>query len=609
MREVTDVQPIGRLSSPLDIRARAAVENRRNRAATGNAPARYARCSCPGGGPNHVDARASLPSQRALRVYAFDPSRGARLDNVLTIQVPYEPLKRGPVGRKVAVIDYDASNRCYYEGVDLDAGHDPRSAAAWRRPRRTRSSTSRWSYAVVMDTVRRFEVALGATSAGGADRRRTPTSRTTGCCGSIPTPSKRRTRSTIRQLRALLFGYFAASEDDAGTNLPGPERSSPASRTTSSSTRRRTPSSTGSVAHFTEPTGPDAAAFHEGFADIVALLPALQLQGDAARHDPADGRVHPPASSSADVDAGRRRRDDPGRARRGQSDGRSRAPVRRGHGEPAGAAERARHRRRTRDVLQTHRRAARRAARSWSPPSSTPSSRVYISAPATSSAWRIRTAARSCPNFLHADLADRLAREAAEDRHAHPEHLPPRARLLPAGRHHVRRLSPRAGHADREAVAGRRRGYRAALINALPRPRHPSRGRDLVQRGRPELGARTRAGRPPTSMPTSRDSGRISRTTRRSPTADEPRAALQAALVRSRGLLRRSSVSIATLQFNVKSIRHAAAACGPTARCTGRSWPSWCRIGTRRSPPDDGSPGGRHVHVSRRHDAGRQPQR
>jgi hypothetical protein len=61
-------------------------------------------------------AITSLP-QRILRVYAFDPSRGARLENHLSIRVAYEKLAKGPVGPKLAVIDYDASNRCYYEGV------------------------------------------------------------------------------------------------------------------------------------------------------------------------------------------------------------------------------------------------------------------------------------------------------------------------------------------------------------------------------------------------------------------------------------------------------------------------------------------------------------
>ena len=66
-------------------------------------------------------ATTSNPPQRNLQVYAFDPSRGARLENHLTIRITNEPLKKGPVGRKIAVIDYDASNKCYYEGVELDA--------------------------------------------------------------------------------------------------------------------------------------------------------------------------------------------------------------------------------------------------------------------------------------------------------------------------------------------------------------------------------------------------------------------------------------------------------------------------------------------------------
>src|SRR5436190_7661678 len=97
------------------------------------------------------------PPERILRVYAFDPSRGARLENHLTIRIPYEPLTKGPVGRKVAVIDYDASNRCYYEGIQLDAtallgqnGLAPSESDPWFHQQMV--------YAVAMDTIRRFEV-------------------------------------------------------------------------------------------------------------------------------------------------------------------------------------------------------------------------------------------------------------------------------------------------------------------------------------------------------------------------------------------------------------------------------------------------------------------
>ncbi len=34
---------------------------------------------------------------------------------------PTRNSRKGPVEKKVAIIDYDASKGCYYEGVDLDA--------------------------------------------------------------------------------------------------------------------------------------------------------------------------------------------------------------------------------------------------------------------------------------------------------------------------------------------------------------------------------------------------------------------------------------------------------------------------------------------------------
>ena len=60
------------------------------------------------------------PLWRRLTVYAFDPSLGRQLNNYMTINVPYEELLEGPIGRKLAVIDYDVSNDRYYEAVDLD---------------------------------------------------------------------------------------------------------------------------------------------------------------------------------------------------------------------------------------------------------------------------------------------------------------------------------------------------------------------------------------------------------------------------------------------------------------------------------------------------------
>ena len=80
------------------------------------------------------------PSVRPLRVYAFDPTRGRSVTNIMTIDVEHEALAPGPIGRYLAVVDYDASNDCFYEPVDLD---DPNVLIASGLPPSEPSSTLR----------------------------------------------------------------------------------------------------------------------------------------------------------------------------------------------------------------------------------------------------------------------------------------------------------------------------------------------------------------------------------------------------------------------------------------------------------------------------------
>jgi hypothetical protein len=213
--------------------------------------------------------RVSDPSDRILRVYAFDPSRGARLENHLTIRIPYEKLAKGPVGKKVAVIDYDASNRCYYEGVDLEA-----TAVLGQNGLAPSESDPQFHqqmvYAVVMDTIRRFELALGRPVRWRAD-----TSSTAlpfhGLLKIYPHAMQEANAFYDPSQHALLFGYFRASEVEAGVNLPGQLVFTCLSHDiiVHESTHAILD---GIRSHFDDPTGPDAPAFHESFADIVALL-------------------------------------------------------------------------------------------------------------------------------------------------------------------------------------------------------------------------------------------------------------------------------------------------------------------------------------------------
>jgi hypothetical protein len=44
------------------------------------------------------------PTHRRLKVFAFDPMLGRSPLHWITLDVPYEPLKRGPTGQRTRVI-------------------------------------------------------------------------------------------------------------------------------------------------------------------------------------------------------------------------------------------------------------------------------------------------------------------------------------------------------------------------------------------------------------------------------------------------------------------------------------------------------------------------
>ena len=210
-----------------------------------------------------------LPTERPLKAYAFDPSQGHNLGNYMTINVRDEKLLPGPIGRYLAVIDYDASNDCYYEPVNLNddsvlmrGGLDPSESD----PRFHQQMV----YAVASETIRRFEFALGRnTKWGFRGGRRMDPSRYR--LRIFPHAMQEANAYYSRDLQALVFGYFPASETDAGANLPGQTVFTCLSHDiiVHETTHALID---GQRRFFMEPTGPDTPAFHEGFADIVALF-------------------------------------------------------------------------------------------------------------------------------------------------------------------------------------------------------------------------------------------------------------------------------------------------------------------------------------------------
>ena len=217
----------------------------------------------------------TTPVVRPLKVYAFDPSAGRLVGNFMQTSVRYEPLEKGPVGERFAVIDYDGTHRRYYTPVDLD---DPRILI--RGGLEPSQSDPRFHqqmvYAVASETLQRFEYALGRRIRWRGTQRAQK--------GPNPVPRGAAERLSLfphamcepnafysPEAHGILFGYFQASTHAPGRNLPGQtiftclSHDIIAHETTHAIVD-------GIRAHFTEATNIDVPAFHEAFADLAALF-------------------------------------------------------------------------------------------------------------------------------------------------------------------------------------------------------------------------------------------------------------------------------------------------------------------------------------------------
>jgi subtilisin family serine protease len=229
------------------------------------------------------------PAHRPLRVFAYDPSLGAKLAtldiNEATLDVRWEEkLLPGPIGEYIEVIDLDPASQCCYAPVDLNDPHiltQSGLAPSEANPQ----FHQQMAYAVAMKTIDYFENALGRVALW-APRQTTVDNKTT-------TEFVQRLRIYPHALRAknayyspdhkaLLLGYFTASTSDPGSVLPGGVVFTAVSHDIIAHETTHALLD-GLHRRFREQTNPDVFAFHEAFADIVALFQHFTLP-EALRH-------------------------------------------------------------------------------------------------------------------------------------------------------------------------------------------------------------------------------------------------------------------------------------------------------------------------------------
>jgi hypothetical protein len=208
------------------------------------------------------------PLYRPLRIYALDAAE-SRLDGgVALVNVPYEPLKPGPCGALFEVDSRDGGVE--YQKVDLD---DP--AVLIRNGLAPTPSDPRFHqqmvYAVCSLVYASFKSALGRDIAWGFDNPSGKDSDAPVRLRLRPYAGEEKNAFYDERAGELSFGYFHAPAEVHGRNLPGGFVFTSLSHDIVAHEVTHALLD-GLRSHFNLPIGPDVLAFHEAFADLVAIF-------------------------------------------------------------------------------------------------------------------------------------------------------------------------------------------------------------------------------------------------------------------------------------------------------------------------------------------------
>lgn len=212
------------------------------------------------------------PLYRPLNVLTSDPAASRMEGSVALLNVPYERLRPGPEGRLFRVDSSDPQQRACYREADLDQpaallrGGFPPSAS---EPRFHQQMV----YAVCSSVYATFRSALGRQVAWGFSRRDDPARLVL-----KPFAFKGTNAYYDKDNGALCFGYDVAPASSCGTRtLPGGYVFTCLSHDVIAHELTHALLD-GMRSHFSMPSGPDVAAFHEGFADLVAIFQRLSYR-------------------------------------------------------------------------------------------------------------------------------------------------------------------------------------------------------------------------------------------------------------------------------------------------------------------------------------------
>jgi hypothetical protein len=203
---------------------------------------------------------------RKLTIIAQDPSILVKGRILRTeVEIPAEELQPGPWGYRVHTVDFDSSTETLYQPLKYPPLKDGTNGDPFKRASDAQLLSdpnfhAQNVYAIVMRILARFEFALGRRVRWGFYGHQIKVA---------PHAFADANAFYSERDQALVFGYFPGKKRMVYTCLSHDIVAHETTHALLDGLRER----------YTDPSSPEQAAFHEGFADIVALLSVFSLPG------------------------------------------------------------------------------------------------------------------------------------------------------------------------------------------------------------------------------------------------------------------------------------------------------------------------------------------